>query len=56
MENPINFENFSNLSTATHDFANWGIEVIAYLNPKHEVGGYTTYLSDGHHLAFSVDS
>jgi len=57
MENPINNENFPYLSMATQDFANWGIEAIAYLKPEREdgVAGYAIYSADGRHLAFAKD-
>jgi hypothetical protein len=55
MEIPINHENFPHLSMATQDFANWGIEDIAYLKPESEggVAGYAIYSADGRHLAFA---
>ena len=57
MENPINYENSPYLNMATHDFANWGIETIAYLKPEREggVSGYAIYSADGRHLAFVKD-
>ena len=49
MENLIKYENFSHLIMATRDFANWGIETIAYLKPELEggVAGYAVCSADG---------
>jgi hypothetical protein len=42
---------------ANQDFANWGIETVAYLKPEHEggVAGYAIYTADGRYLAFTED-
>jgi hypothetical protein len=57
MENPIVYASSPHLSMATQDFANWGLETIAYLKAESEggVAGYAIYSANGRHLAFAED-